>query len=88
MVSLLGCAIGFCIVHLCAYNAAISDKAVHPTHQQAVWQAIFYDFLIGFPVAALCGWLVASFIKSRQPQEPYKSVFDDDDTEELVETQS
>ena len=88
MVSLLGCAVGFCIVHVIAYNNALSDKASHSTHQQAFWQAIFYDFLIGFPVAALCGWLVASFIKSRQPQEPYKSVFDDEEQEELVEPQS
>ena len=65
--SMLGCAAGFAIVHGMAYSVALGDKKLHLTSRDAFWQAVFYDFLIGIPVSALCGWFVASYLRSRRP---------------------
>lgn len=65
--SLIGCLGGLTIVHGMAYSMAINDKVHHATSRDAFWQAVFYDFLVGIPVASLCGWAVASFLRSRQP---------------------
>jgi hypothetical protein len=61
----MACAAGFTVVHAWTYSEALNDKAHHHTPYEALWQAVFYDFMIGIPVAALCGWAVASLIRVR-----------------------
>lgn len=63
MASLFGFLFGLAAVHITAFTMALNDKAAHLGRTGAMWQAVFYDFMIGIPVAALCGWAAASLLK-------------------------
>jgi hypothetical protein len=65
IVSFTGCLFGLLVVHVASFSMAINNKSVHVTRRAAFWDAIFYDFMVGIPVAALCGWGVASLLRTR-----------------------
>ncbi len=61
------CAAGFIFgmvaVHLMAFNMAIHDASQHLTRQEALWQTLMHDTLVGVPVGSLCGLGVALILK-------------------------
>lgn len=66
IVSLIGCVFGLLVVHVTSFTMAMNNKSVRVTRSDAFWGAVFYDFLVGIPVAALCGWGVASLLRFRK----------------------
>jgi hypothetical protein len=65
IMSLTGCLFGLLVVHVTSFTMAVNNKTAHATRHDAFWQAVFYDFLVGPLVAALCGWGVASYMRLR-----------------------
>ncbi len=67
IVSFMGSLFGLLVVHVTSFTMALNNKTTHVSRHDAFWDAVFYDFMVGIPIAGLCGWAVASALRLRQP---------------------
>ena len=61
----MGCLFGLAVVHFTTFSMALRNGGGRVTRTDAFWEAVFYDFLVGIPAAALCGWGIAWYLRFR-----------------------